>query len=172
MELMSQETDHQPVADRSSGSPDPAIQETLQTLESLVDRFERLIEGRSREALQQPGEDGRWGVVEVLCHLRDWEHVLHDRVWRILEEDRPDFDVIDATMWPLEHDYRVQDSIEVFDDLATRRHALVDRLGDIAPEAWERVGLESGQELSLREIIGMAIAHDEQYVQEAREAVG
>jgi hypothetical protein len=172
MELMSQETNHQPVADRVTVSPEPAIQEHLQTLESLVARFERLIEGRSRESLQQPGEDGRWGVVEVLCHLRDWEVVLRERIDRILEEDRPEFEEVDALMWPLEHDYREQDSIEVFGDLTTHRQALVRHLQDIAPAAWDRTAvLDDGQVITLREIVGMAIAHDEQYLQEAREAI-
>ena len=148
---MSQETEHPAMADSPSVPPDPEIEEALDKLGNLVIQLGRLIDGRSRDALQQPGEDGRWGVVEVLCHLRDWEMVTHDRIRRIIEEDTPHLAEVDATMWPLEHEYRTQDSIAVFEVLAGQRRELIERLREIAPAEWERGGvLGSGQPVSLR----------------------
>jgi hypothetical protein len=70
MELMSQshETNNQgtPV-EISTVSLDPETEELLEDLRGVVVQFQRLIDCRSRESLQQPGHDGRWGVVEVLC---------------------------------------------------------------------------------------------------------
>lgn len=169
---MNQETHHQPMTDISTASPDPAIEEILQELGALIVRFGRLIEGRSRESLQQPGKDGHWGVVEVLCHLRDSEDVIARHVRRILEEDRPVFEAVDATMWPLEHEYRAQDSIEVFEVLSGQRQELLGILRSIGPDAWERVGvMADGHEISLRAVIERVIMHDDRYLQEAREAV-
>jgi hypothetical protein len=133
----------------------------------------RLIDGRSSESLRQPGEDGRWGVVEVLCHLRDWEMVIHERIGSIIEEELPELPEVDATMWPLEHEYREQDSIEVYNELAGLREALVGRLREISPAAWERRGISpSGQPVSLRGIVADVLLHDDHYLGEAREAVG
>jgi hypothetical protein len=171
--LMIQEKNHHPVAaDLHAVSPEPDIEGILGKLERLVVQFERLIENRSRESLQQPGEDGRWGVVEVVCHMRDWETILHDRVGRILEDECPVLDNPDTTMWPLEHNYRGQDSHTVFRDLASRRRELIERLREVEPTAWERTAIvEPMGEISLRELLDQAIAHDDRYLQEAREAV-
>lgn len=169
---MSQETNHLPVAaDLHIGAPGPDVEDILGQLERVVVQLERLIECRSRESLQQPGEDGRWGVVEVLCHLRDYETIIHDRVWRIVDEDRPVFDDPDPTMWPLEHNYRDQDSYEVFLDLSAQRRALIERLREAGQAAWERTGIvETRGEITLRDLLDQVIAHDERYVREAREA--
>jgi hypothetical protein len=169
---MDQETQHQSPTDISTASSDPEIEEILQELEALEGRFGRLIEGRTRESLQQPGEDGHWGVVEVLCYLRDSEQVIADHVRRMLMEDRPAFEEVDATMWPLEHEYREQDSHEVFADLSAQRQELVDVLRGIEPGAWDRVGVMSdGEEITLRALLERVVLHDDRYLQKAREAV-
>jgi hypothetical protein len=150
----------------------PASEEVLVRLELVISRFERLIEGRSSEVLQQPGHDGRWGVAEVLCHLRDWEDVIHDRIWQIVEGERPDFEDPDVLMWSLEHDYGAQDGHEVLRELAARRRSLIERLRQAQEDAWERTGILSGHgEITLREFLNHVVAHDERYVAEAQDAL-
>lgn len=170
---MSQETNQkQMTPDIEIMVLDPLVEEILGQLESVVVQFERLIENRSRESLQQPGQDGRWGVVEVLCHLRDWEDVIHDRIWQIVQGERPEFDDPDVMMWALEHDYGAQDAHEVFQELRALRCSLIDRLRETGESAWERTGILSGRgEMTLREFLQHVVEHDHRYLEEAREAV-
>jgi uncharacterized damage-inducible protein DinB len=158
--------------DGENGSISPASEEMLGRLDLVICRFERLIENRSRESLQQPGHDGRWGVAEVLCHLRDWEHVIHDRIWQIVEGERPEFEDPDVLMWSLENDYGAQDGHGVFRELAALRRSLIDGLRQTPEDAWERtcVLVDHG-EMTLRDFLAHVVAHDERYVGEAREAI-
>lgn len=144
----------------------------LDRLDAVLVQLGRLIECRPHESLQQPGHDGRWGVVEILCHLRDWELVVHDRVARLVAGDRPHLEDPDTSMWPLEHDYGAQDSLEVFAKLVAMRRALIERLRSLGPDAWARVGVLDGHgELSLHGFLEQVVAHDDRYVAEARDAV-
>lgn len=153
-------------------NPDATIGEVVDRLECTIVHLGRLIECRSHEALQRPGHDGDWGVVEILCHLRDWEAVVHDRVGRMLEEGRAALVEPDTSMWPLEHDYGAQDSHAVFDELAGMRRALVERLRGLEPGMWAATGELAGEAITLRDVIERAADHDAHYVQAAREAVG
>lgn len=170
---MSQDTNHQVVPEENTSiSLDPEAGELLDELQGMVVQFQRMIDCRSYESLQAPGHDGHWGVVEVLCYLRDWEAVIHERVQRMMEDDAPEFGEPDTTMWPLDHDYGAQDSYDVFHDLAVLRGSLVGRLREMDQGLWERTGIfEAHGELTLRGYLREVIAHDARYVQEAREAV-
>lgn len=173
MELMSQETNY------THATPDvplmvlsPQAEDILDTLENIVIQLDRLIESRSRESLQQPGQDGRWGVVEVLCHLRDWEGIVHDRIWQIVEGERPELEDPDVMMWSLENDYGAQDPYEVFGELTALRRSLIERLRETEPDSWERTGVICGRgEMTLGEFLLHVIEHDQRFVEDAREAV-
>jgi hypothetical protein len=171
-ELMSQETNQDKEGETATLAVSPRVEEILGSLEQMAVQFDRLIAGRSREALQQPGQDGRWGVVEVLCFLRDWEDVIHDRIVQIIGGERPEFDDPDVMMWSLEHDYGAQDAHEVFGQLVALRTALVERLREMDEAAWERTGVMMGRgEVTLEEFLQHVIEHDQRYLVEAREAV-
>jgi uncharacterized damage-inducible protein DinB len=172
MELMNQEANLEPVMpDTNVAVLSPVNEEILTELGSMVIQFERLMENRSHESLHQPGQDGRWGVVEVLCHLRDWEDVIHDRIWQIVEGEQPEFDDPDVMMWSLERDYGAQDAREVFQELSSRRLSLIERLRETEDVAWERTGVMGGRgEMTLAEFLQHVIEHDRRYLEEAREA--
>lgn len=174
MELMSQETNQEMMPEGHATIPlAPETEEILDGLQGVIVQLQRMIDCRSYESLQQPGHDGHWGMVEILCYLRDWDAVIQDRVRRIVEDDAPVFAEPDTTMWPLDHEYGAQDSYDVFHDLAMLRGSLVGRLREMDQDLWERTGVfERHGELTLREYLRQVIAHDERYVQEAREAVG
>ena len=174
MELMSQdqETVQQVAEEIGTIACDPETESLLEQLQGVIAQFQRMIDCRSYESLQAPGHDGHWGVVEILCYLRDWEAVVHERVRRIIEEDVPALMEPDTAMWPLDHEYGAQDSYDAFHDLAVLRGSLIGRLREMDPAQWERTGVfERDGELTLRDYLREVVAHDERYVQEAREAV-
>ena len=68
----------------------------------------------------RPAQDGGWGLVEILPHLRDWELIFRDRVALILEEEEPALEEYDDSLWAIEHDYRDQDPQVAFQEFAGR----------------------------------------------------
>ena len=47
------------------------------------------IDGLSREQLISRPIPGKWSILEVVCHLADFDPILADRMKRIIAEDQP-----------------------------------------------------------------------------------
>lgn len=142
-------------------------------LDANLTIFERLIEDRSREELAQPAHDGNWGAVEILSHLRDWEEITHDRIWRILAEDIPALEEHDDSFWEIENDYGARDGHAVLGETIDMRRQLIARLRDLAPEDWEQTGLLEGTgAVSVLRLMRSLARHDAKNLARLREALG
>ena len=88
------------------------------------------------------GADG-WSVLEIMCHLRDYQAIFAERIRRILEEDEPTFRLYDEKArlaLVIENDYANQNLRAVLDDyLSTRRH-IIKRLESLSDDQWRREG--------------------------------
>lgn len=147
-------------------------EDVLESQIGLVNDFERLIAGKSRDALMQPDNDGGWGVVEILSHLLDWEMVTHDRVHRLLNDDEPRLEEFDDSLWAVEHDYRANDPNHILAELRNRREALVEELRQLEPKDWQRTGeLERSGTISLHWLMNTVCNHDAKHVQQARDVL-
>ena len=134
--------------------------------------LERLIDGKSSETLTQPSQDGGWGVVEIIPHLRDWEQITHDRVDRILNEELPQLEDVDDSLWAIEHDYGSQDPHKVFAEFREMRAQLVERLEALEPKAWQRRAHIAGRgEATLQCLLNEVHAHNTERLAEARDAL-
>jgi hypothetical protein len=154
-------------------SPDirtiPAI---LEDQRALVTEFDRLTAGKSREVLLQPDNDGGWGVVDILSHLLDWERVTHDRVHRILSEDRPYLPDFDDSLWAVEHNYRANDPDDVLTELREHREALVEELEGLEEADWQRVAeLQDHGEITLQWLMNNVCDHDRKHLKQARDVL-
>lgn len=145
----------------------------IDELEATIARFDRLVANRSSEELSQAAQDGRWGIVEILSHLQDWETVFHERVRRILKEDRPWLEDYDDSLWAIEHDYGSQDGHDVFARFSDQREALVSRLRTLETEDWERTADFAGRgEITLRWLLQWLVEHDIRHFGQARDVFG
>ncbi len=122
--------------------------------------------------LLEPAQDGGWGLVELLPHLRDWEEILAERVDRILGEDEPAFEEFDDSLWAIEHGYREQNPREVLTDFAALRAALVERLEALPADDWNRVGILARQgRVTLHWLLNQFCDHDAKHVVQARDVL-
>ena len=88
------------------------------------------------------GADG-WNVLEILCHLRDYQAIFAERMRRILEEDLPNFRLYDERArleMVIENDYANQDLREVLDDYLAARRGIIERLAPLTEDQWRREG--------------------------------
>ena len=88
------------------------------------------------------GDEG-WSVLEILCHLRDYQAIFAERIRRILAEDNPTFTPYDETArlaLVVENDYANQDLRAVFADYAATRRHMIDRLASLDEYQWRREG--------------------------------
>lgn len=144
----------------------------IATLASVPVDLGRLIDGKSDEDLARPAQDGGWGLVEILPHFRDWEEIIGNRVSAILTEDEPAFEEYDDSLWAIEHGYSDQDTRAAFEEFAERRGALVERLGALGADDWNRVGiLPKRGRVTLHWLLDSVCNHDARHVVQARDVL-
>jgi hypothetical protein len=163
-------------SDTTNGAPLVAFEglrdreDILRALSAAVGDVERLIAGKSREILAQPANDGRWGMVEILPHMRDWEKVNHERIARVLDEHDPYLDMPDDSLWAIEHDYASQDPVRVFEEFKHLRAELVDLVGSLDDDAWNLPAtLEDVGVVNLHWLLNNVCVHDGYHLQQARD---
>ncbi len=84
-----------------------------------------------------------WSVLEVLCHLRDYQAIFAERIRRMLEEDMPRFKPVDEAArldLAIDNAYASQDLRAVFADYQSTRLAMIDRLKGLDEAQWARPG--------------------------------
>jgi hypothetical protein len=132
-----------------------------------------LIKDLSQAQAQQArdGADG-WNVIEIICHLRDFETIFHDRARGMVETDHPHFPRVDHLELAVKHRYAEQDLRAVLADYAQRRQAFMDWLSALSDEQWTRRGVhpEYG-EYSVLELAYNTALHDVNHIEQVVKAL-
>ena len=116
----------------------------IEGLEKSGQILDHLLADASQAQAQtvRDGDDG-WTVLEIMCHLRDYQDIFAERIRRMLEEDKPTFKLYDETArlaMVVENDYANQDLREVFDDYWSTRRQLINCLLSLREDQWQREG--------------------------------
>ncbi len=146
----------------------------LEDLESFPADLQRVVfaDDVSAEDFLRPGNDGGWGVSEILPHLRDWEEIYLERTRRFVEESHPHIPGHDDSLWPIERDYRGQDPDEVFELFRQIREQHMELLRGLAPEDWSRTGEHSLYgEITLHWMLNHVCDHDHEHLVQARDVL-
>ncbi len=113
------------------------LEQSAQTLAHILADLSQAQAGAIRD-----GADG-WSVLEILCHLRDYQAIFADRIRRILEEEGPTFRLYDEgarLAMVVENEYAKQDLRAVLEDYLSTRRAIIDCLASLDDAQWEREG--------------------------------
>ena len=154
------------------GPPARSREEILAALAAMPEDLGRTLSNRSRDDLMRPSRDGGWGVVEILCHLRDWEEIFLERARAIVERERPDLPAFDDDLWAIERDYRGQDPGRVLERFRELRAQLVEFLAGLPAAAWQRRGVHAVHgEITLRWLIEELREHGEAHLAQIRQAL-
>lgn len=103
------------------------------------------INGVSQSEAQQlsDGPDG-WTILEIMCHVRDYQEIFIDRVERMVEEDHPTlkpFDEVARVALFTQNQYAQQNLMAVFDDYVATRLKFIDYVGQLEDSQLTRTGL-------------------------------
>ena len=101
--------------------------------------LEHVLEGVSQDVAQTAadGPDG-WSILEVVCHLRDFDDFFYGRAVMMLEQDRPLLPAYDQDVLARERDYPLQNLGEALVALRRSRERLIQFFRSLADEQWER----------------------------------
>jgi hypothetical protein len=118
------------------------------------------------------GADG-WSVVEVMCHLRDYEELFFRRARMMLDSDNPTLPGYDQGALALERDYAHQELAEAFGAYLQTRQSFIHLLAGLNTDQWTRVGIhpETG-DINLLELAMNVGLHDVNHIEQIVRALG
>ncbi len=101
-----------------------------------------ILQGVSRAdaTTYRDGTEG-WTVTEIVCHLRDFGTIFHDRAKRILSEDTPVLAPYDHEQMVIDGRCNEQDVEVVYADLVRIYDDLAGFYESIADDQWDRAGI-------------------------------
>lgn len=160
-------------SDQSTWTGQPATSaELIERLAAVPSTMRRLIGDRTNDDLRQPGQDGGFAVVEIICDQQDWEEITGERVTRMLREHTPRLEAYDDSLWSLEHDYASRNSDDALAAFAHLRERLVAVLAPLTDEEWQRTAvLGDHGEVTIAWLMGRVLRHDEHHIAEIMEAL-
>lgn len=110
------------------------------------------------------GGDG-WTVLEVVCHLHDFEALFLERARLTMEKDFPDLPDLDADQAVIDGNYRAQNLDLVYAEWRTRRDALLAFFAERSEEDWERPATHSSRGLfTLHDQLFLTAWHDNNHI--------
>jgi len=103
--------------------------------------FEALLRECTQEQVQAArGGDENWSVVEIICHLRDNEGRVLERMRLMRDEVDPFIAAYDQEQWARERNYAADNLREALAAFRRLRASHVAELLALTPADWERTG--------------------------------
>lgn len=82
-----------------------------------------------------------WTVLEVLCHLRDFNGFFHGRAVMMIEADYPHLPAYDHEALAIERRYNEQDIRQVYQELSEGRKQFITFFEGLTEAQWQRSGV-------------------------------
>src|SRR5512142_2099466 len=115
--------------------------EMVEALKATPEVLDALLQGVTQaEAQAARGGDEAWSVVQVMCHLRDSEAFMLERMRALRDQPNAQLTGFDQEKWARERHYETSDLFQAFADFVSLRTQHVAELVALSPEAWERSG--------------------------------
>ncbi|MDE2952702.1 MAG: DinB family protein [Chloroflexota bacterium] len=105
----------------------------------ILDHIARGISEEQAHELRD-GPDG-WSIVEIVCHLRDFDAIFRSRAQMMLSEDRPRLPAYDHEGMALERAYQQERLSSACQQLKASRRATIAFFASLTPEQWARDGV-------------------------------
>lgn len=116
---------------------------------------------------ERVGED-RFTLLEMVCHLADFEDVFQERFRAALKEDGAEVSDVDEAQRALDKKYGERDLRQELEVFANRRRDTVTLLEELSEEDLQRSFTKEGLgRVTLREYNALLLGHDLYHVEQA-----
>ena len=127
---------------------------------------------QERAATATDGPDG-WSVLEVMCHMRDFEGLFFRRARMMLESENPELPGYDQNELVKTNDYAGQKLSAAFQDYVHVRQQFVHFLAGLNDEQWHRRGIHPDVgDIDLLELVMNVSLHDINHIEQIVRALG
>ena len=86
------------------------------------------------------GADG-WSIIEIVCHLRDFDDIFYRRALMMLEQEHPQLPAYDHEAMAIERGYQRENLREASAALKASRHRFIQFFDGLTSEKWARTGV-------------------------------
>ena len=135
--------------------------DTIDAMSGMPDVLRHLaLEPAPAQSRTPPAPPGEWGLIEIVCHLRDAEERAIERTRLMRDHDNP-VAPYDPAKWAVERDYALADLAAVLTSFQFFRDMHVSELEAIPWTDWHRGGRHA--EYGPIDILGHALhvaSHD------------
>ncbi|MDJ0751970.1 MAG: DinB family protein [Ardenticatenaceae bacterium] len=112
------------------------------------------------------GEDG-WTILEVVCHLRDFEEIFLGRAQKMIQENHPDLGRYDHEAMAIDRKYNEQSIPEAWEDLVSRRERFVAFFEGLSENQWAATGDHPEREsFSMLDALMQVGLHDTNHIEQ------
>lgn len=85
------------------------------------------------------GPDG-WSIIEIMCHLRDFDAIFRSRAQMMLKQDDPTLPAYDHEAMALESAYQQEPLDRVCEQFTASRRQTIALFRALTPQQWQRAG--------------------------------
>jgi hypothetical protein len=142
----------------------------VEVLQATPQKLRCLIQGLSEEQLRFKPTEDNLSLKEHVLHLRDIEIEGHrQRVRLILAEDLPVLQDIDGTRLAQVRRYQTGNATKALEEFCQAREGNMAYLRNMTAFQWNRKALFNGDEITLLELVGRWVAHDQEHLKAMEE---
>ena len=137
------------------------LQNNIRSIQSIIDM-------NNPDALTTYRDTGTgWTVLEVICHLRDYETLFTERVQAMIKEDNPNLVNPNPDELAIENEYMAQNVQDVMDTWHDSRLALIDLFMSLDDEQWQRTGVHPRRgEYTSSDQLALTTLHDTVHIEQ------
>ncbi len=103
---------------------------------------------------------GKWTIKQVVGHITDAERIFTARALRFARADKTPLPSFDENAYVAHAGFEDRPLAGLVDDLAAVRHASVRLFRGFSAEAWQRWGIASGKDISVRALAWITAGHE------------
>jgi hypothetical protein len=144
----------------------------------LIERLNQMILTLRQECAAVPEEQlakreaDAWSIKDVLGHLCDHSHVLHERLSMIIRLEEPQLASYDQEAVARARNANETSIDSLLDEFASQRAETVEMLVDLVHWNWARTGRHPAYgRISIRQQVDKWIAHEEEHLAQIRSLI-
>lgn len=133
----------------------------IEVMSKTPDAIRHATQDLADKVIQQPEQEGKWSVLQVVRHLGDAEIAIGFRFRKIMAEPGCNLSAIDQDAWSNTFQYNTGTLHQAIDDFEAVRKVNVRLLQNTDPSLFERFGFheERGEESAAR-TLALYAGHD------------
>jgi len=102
-----------------------------------------------------------WSIIEIVCHLRDFDEIFHSRARMMLELEHPQLPAYDHEAMAIERNYQAESLDDAYGALKSSRTQFVAFFEALTPAQWARGGVHPERDsFSMTDALMQVSAHD------------